>query len=362
MFANLYKFKPLIFSNKTMDEEYLKKITTAIILLVLIVLAFLLIKPLLLAIIMGLILAFIFSPVYDFFYKYLKSKNISALLICILLLVLIILPLWFLTPAIIDQSIKIYTSAQQIDFVTPLKNFFPNLFVSEQFSNEFGSTIYSFVTKLTSSLMVSLSELILNFAKIFLQMLVVFFVLFFTLRDKEELVKYIQSLLPFSKEVEKKLFKSSKDITVSVLYGQVVIGILQGILAGIGFFIFKVPNALLLTLFAALAGIFPIIGTALIWVPVVIYLLIAGNSFPALGVMVFGICSSMVENLIKPVFISKRTNMNTSLILIGMVGGLLFFGILGIVLGPLILAYLLIVLELYRKKSDPSIFMKEPNK
>jgi len=345
-----------------MDKEYLKKITTLIILLVLVVLAFFLVRPILLSIIMGLILAFIFSPLYNILYKYFKSKNLSASVICILLLVVIILPLWFLTPVVIDQSIKIYMASQQMDFVTPLKNFFPNLFVSEEFSAEIGSTIYSFVTKATNSLMNSVSKLILNFATIFLQLLVVFFVLFFVLRDKEELVKYIQSILPFSKEVEKKLFKSSKEITVSVLYGQVVIGIVQGLIAGIGFFIFKIPNALLLTFFAALAGIFPVIGTALVWVPVVIYLFIAGESLPAIGVAIFGIFSSLMENLIKPVFISKRTNMNTSLILIGMIGGLLLFGILGIILGPLIIAYLLIVLELYRDKGSPTVFTQEPSK
>jgi predicted PurR-regulated permease PerM len=345
-----------------MDEKYLKKITTAIILLVLIVLAFILIRPILLSIIIGLILAFIFSPLYDWFYKYSKSRNLSALLICTILLVVIILPIWFLTPIVIDQSIKVYIAAQQMDFVTPLKNFFPGLFVSEQFSAEIGSTIYSFVTRVTDSLMGYFSKFILNFPSIFLKLLIVFFVLFFVLRDKEDLVEYIQSLLPFSKEVERKLFKSSKDITVSVLYGQVVIGILQGIIVGIGFFIFKIPNALLLTFFAALAGIFPIIGTAIVWVPVVIYLLIAGESLPAIGVAIFGVCSTMIENLVKPVFVSKRTNMNTSLILIGMIGGLFLFGILGIILGPLIIAYLLIILELYRNKGDPTVFTKEPSK
>ena len=107
MFANLYKFRPLIFSNMVMNEDYFKKITTGIILLVLIVLAFLLVRPILLAIIMGLILAFIFSPIYDWFYKYFKSRNLSASLICLILLIVIILPLWFLTPVFIDQSIKI---------------------------------------------------------------------------------------------------------------------------------------------------------------------------------------------------------------------------------------------------------------
>ena len=84
----------------------------------------------------------------------------------------------------------------------------------------------------------------------------------------------MKSLLPFSKEVEKKIFDYSKGITSSVLYGQVIIGILQGIAAGLGFFIFGVPKALFLTLLAMMAGIFPIIGTTIIWLPVAIYLFI----------------------------------------------------------------------------------------
>jgi len=345
-----------------MDDAYFRKIMTTISLVVLIVLTFLLLKPILLAIIFGIILAFVFSPLYDWLYKTMKSKNLSAFLICILLLVIIILPLWFLTPIAVNQSIKIYLSSQQIDFVTPIKNIFPSLFASESFSAEIGSIIYSFVTKATNSLMNSFANLILHFPTFFLHFLVALFTFFFVLRDKEQIVTYVQSLLPFSKEVEKKLFKSSKDITVSILYGQVVIGILQGIVAGLGFFIFKVPNALLLTLLAALAGIFPIIGTAIIWIPVIIYLLIAGNTFAAMGVLLFGLISSTIENFLKPIFVSRRTNMNPSLILIGMIGGLFLFGILGIILGPLILAYLFIVLELYRDKRTLGILIQQPEK
>ena len=166
MFTKIYKFELRAFIKMKMDEDYLKKVAIAIILGVLVILSFLLLKPILLSIIMGLILAFIFSPIYNWFYKHTKSKNLSSLLICILLLVLIILPIWFLTPVVIDQSIKIYIFSQQIDFTTPLKTIFPGLFTSEAFSAEIGSTIYSFVTRITNSLMNSLSNLILNFPTI----------------------------------------------------------------------------------------------------------------------------------------------------------------------------------------------------
>ena len=117
------------------------------------------------------------------------------------------------------------------------------------------------------------------------------------------------------------------------------------------------PNALILTLLACLAGVFPIIGVAIIWVPVAIYLLIAGNTLPTLGVIIFGLISSSIDNFIRPIIVSKRTHMPSSLILIGMIGGIFLFGILGLILGPLILAYLLVILEIYRNKRTPSILI-----
>jgi len=243
-----------------------------------------------------------------------------------------------------------------MDFITPLKKIFPTLFSSEEFSAEIGATIYSFVTKMTSSLMTSLTRIITNFVNLFLQSLIVFFTLFFVLRDKEKLLTYIKSLLPFPKDIEKKLFESSKGITSSVIYGQVIIGMIQGIIVGIGFLIFKIPNALFLTLLATVAGILPIIGTTIIWLPVLIYLFIAGNTFQAIGIGIFGIVSASIDNFLRPLFVSKKTDMHPLLILIGMIGGFFFFGILGFILGPLILAYVLIILELYRIKRDTGIF------
>jgi predicted PurR-regulated permease PerM len=342
-----------------MEDAHFRRIVTTILLLALALLAFFLLKPLLLSIILGMILAFILSPMYNLILKGVKNKNLSSFITCVLLLLLIIIPLWFVIPMLIDQSIKLYLSVQQMDFVTPLKAIFPSLFDSTDFSQEVGSILHSFVTKMANSLMNSFSDIILNFPVIFLQLTVVLFTLFFVMRDKEELIGYIKSLLPFSPEVEKKLFKSSKDIASSVLYGQVFIGILQGIVAGIGFFIFGVPNALLFTLFSIVAGIFPIIGPFLVWMPIVVYLFIGGNTFSAVGVSIFGVISSSVDNLIRPVLVSRKTKMNAGLLLIGMIGGLLMFGILGFILGPLILAYLVIVLELYRDKKVPGVLIQE---
>jgi len=344
-----------------MGNEFFGKIITAVLLMVLIILSFFLIKPILLSIISAVILAFIFAPIYNRIFKITNSKNFSASLICLFLIIMIILPFWFFTPIIIKQSFKVYLFSQQIDFIAILKKISPSFFASEEFTKEVGSILYSFTNKVTNSTVNLFSKLLLNLPNLFLHFLIVFFTLFFTLKDKEKIILYIQSILPFSKDVEKKLFESSKGITISVIYGQVIVGIIQGIIAGAGFLIFGAPNALFLTFLALVAGIFPVIGTAIVWLPVGIYFFIAGNTFQAWGIITFGIISSTIDNLIRPAIVSKRTMMHPALILIGMVGGLLLFGILGFILGPLILAYLFIILEIYRDKRIPGVLYTNPN-
>ena len=341
---------------------YFEKIMTAIIIIFLVVISFFLLKPILLAIIAGLLLAFIFTPLYKWFYKKTKSKNLSASIVMVLLALIIIIPLWFLTPILITQSLKFIQATLQIDFVNLLKEVFPGLFRSEQISAQISSALTSFATKIADSVTGSLSYIILNFPTLSLQLLVVLFTFFFVLRDQEDVADYVKSLLPFPKEIENKLFTYSTDITKSVLFGQVIIGIVQGLIAGLGFIIFGVPNSIFLTLLAMFMGILPILGTPIVWIPVAIYMLIAGNNVAGWGVIIFGIISSTIDNILRPIFVSKMTKVHSGIILISMVGGLFLFGVLGLIIGPLIVAYLLIILELYRKKPVPGLIIQGEKK
>lgn len=338
-----------------MDEPYFRKIVTIILITILLVLSFFLLRPILLSIILGFILIFIFSPINDWFNKFIKSRTLCVTISTILLFLIIFLPLWFLTPLIIDEAVKFYLSFQKLDLVNNLKNIFPSLFSSEQFSSEITSTIQSFMAKTTNSLVNSLAEMILNLPTLLLQFTVIIFTFFFGLRDKEKLISYVKGIMPFTSDVEKKLFDSTKRITASVLYGQIIIGMIQGLIAGVGFIIFGVPNALFFALLATLAGILPIIGPIIVWVPIAIYLFVTGNTLPAIGIVIFGSASSLIDNFLRPIIVSKRTSLPTPLILIGMIGGLFLFGILGLILGPLIIAYLLIILEIYRNKKSSSL-------
>ncbi len=331
------------------EDTLFRKVFSIIIFLILLVLSFLVLKPILIAIVFGLILAFIFSPIYKFLLKITKSPNFSATIICLVLIALIILPIWFFTPTVINQTLKLYQSAQETDFVTPLKTVFPSFFASDEFSKEIGSTIQSFVTKASNFILNMLGSFLMNFPTLLLQFTVVLFTIFFVLRDNQQLVEYLESLIPFPKHIRKEFFDSSRDITASVLYGTVVIGLIQGVSIGIGLFLFRVPSAFLLTTLAVIAGVLPIIGTAIIWVPVMFYFLVVGNNLAAFGILLFGLFSSNIDHILRPMFVSRRTKLHSAVVLVGMLGGVFVFGFLGFLLGPLILAYLLIVLEMYRE-------------
>lgn len=342
-----------------MDEAYFKKISTIAILAGLIILSFFLLKPLLLPIIVGFILAFIFSPVYNLLYKLFRSKNLPSFIICIFVLALIVLPIWFFLPTVIDESIKFYRASQGLDIVTPLKTIFPSLFSSNEFSQEAGSIIHSALTNATNSLMNYFSNILIDLPQAILQIFVVFFTFFYTMRDKDRITSYIKSLIPFSKEIETKLFDSTRDLTFSILFGYIIVGIMQGLIQGIGFFVFGVPNAFILLILAIVAGILPIIGPAFVGIPVAFFLVVGGDAVSAIGILIFTAIASLSDHIVRPILVSKRTNMHPALVLIGMVGGFILLGVLGIIIGPLVIAYLIIIMEVYRKKNSPSILIQE---
>ncbi len=184
-----------------------------------------------------------------------------------------------------------------------------------------------------------------------------FFVFFFSLRDADKLKEFTSGISPFNKNQQGVLVKHFRDITDSIIFGQVVIGFLQGVLAGLGFLIFGVPNPLVLMVLAIIVGILPILGPPLIWIPLTIYFFATGNPAIAIGFLVYNIVVvTGLEYFLRIYIVSKRTKLPTVIILVGMIGGLFIFGALGFILGPLILAYFLVLLKAYKEKALSNLF------
>ncbi len=342
-------------------KEDVKRFAPLIITLILAVLAFFLVRPFLIPVIAGLILAYAFNPLYKKTNAYIKNRSISAGIMLIILLLVIAIPIWILTPIIINQAFNLFQTAQSADFSAIAARFFPT--ASKDFVAQMAVTMDSLVGKVSSVVLNILANLFFNAVKIGVGLIITAFVLFYALKDSDKIEKTILKLSPLGRAKEKILIKQFKDITSAIVYGQIAIGLIQGSLAGLGLFLFNVPNALILTIAAIFLSVIPIMGPSPIWIPVAVYMFFSGDVGLGIAFLAYNIfIVSTVDNIIRTYFVSKKMKMSPVLVLLGMIGGVFLFGILGIILGPLILAYLITFWESYRDSGSKSILISENHK
>lgn len=348
-----------------LDKEDFKNLITLALVAGLFILAIMIVRPVAMSILFGILLAYIFYPIYKLLLSKIKNENLSAFLICIALAVIILLVIGLIFSSLASQAIDLYFSLQNSNLEETINQILPT-FLSTEISANLAGSLNSFISNALASSLSKFTSFILNLPVIILQLFIVVFVFFFSLRDGKKGVEYMKSLSHLGKETQEKFLKQFKDITSSVLLGQIVIGIAQGIVAGIGYFIFGVPNALILTILTMFVGIIPLIGPWLAWLPIDIYLFLVGRTGAGIGLLIYGlVIISWIDVFIRPMIVSRKTEINSAIVIIGMLGGLFVFGVLGLIIGPLVLAYVLLVIELYRKKTfgQDIIFKKvEPNK
>lgn len=316
------------------------------------VLAFVVLRPIIIPIIFGLLFGYIFSPVYKRIKKALGGSNISAFLLIGLLIALIVIPLMFLIPVLGRQLFELYVMLQNTNFNEILNRFFEGEIATTmalQLDNIFGN-IFPILVGGVSDFLKDLPRFILQFA-------VFLFTFYFVVRDLDKLTAFISDLSPFSKSTEKKFLEEFRGITNAIVFGQVFIGIVQGLALGIVLYFFGVPKALLLTVITCIVSIIPVLGSWLIWLPVGIILLATGKAFSGIFILLYGaLFVSLIDNFLRPYFLSRNSNLPIVLSVIGTIGGLFVFGIAGLVLGPLILAYVLIILDFYKKGKLNELF------
>lgn len=341
-----------------LSDKNMRRILALFLILSLAVLAFLLIKPIILSIAAGLLLTYTFFPIYKKISLKIKSKNFSAVLVSLLVIILIVIPLYFIVPFLINQVFSLFKVAQDFNMQDFIKIIFPS--APEPFIIQMSVTLDGVVSKISSAILSTIVDLLLDAPTIMFHFAIIAFVFFFALRDSEELAKFVSALSPLNKNEEKKLVQQFKDITNSIVYGQIIIGLVQGITAGIGFYIFGVPNALVLSVLALIFSIIPILGPFFVWIPATIYMFSLGNTVPATVFLLYNLLIvSNIDNVLRVYLLSKKTDLSQVIILIGMIGGLFIFGILGLILGPLILAYFITFLKAYKDNTLSSLFTVE---
>jgi len=339
----------------TISSQEIRRVFVLSLILILVILSFMVLKPIILSIITGLILAYAFFPIYKKTYKILKEKNTSALAVCFMIFLVVFIPIWFIIPTIMRQAYGLFSAVQNIHIAGLISKVFPT--ASDQFQKELASIIISFIGDTTSTILDYMTNFLFNLPSVLLQAAVVVFVFFFALRDNDKLKEFAEGISPFRKDKARILVKKFKEITSSVVFGYIIVGVIQGIATGIGMILFGVPNAFMLTLLAIFTSILPMVGPWFIWIPATIYLFLNGSPGAAIGFMLYSaLFVSSIDNILRPYIVARKTGTSSVIVLIGMIGGLFLFGILGIILGPLILSYLILFLKAYKDKTLSDMF------
>jgi predicted PurR-regulated permease PerM len=184
-----------------------------------------------------------------------------------------------------------------------------------------------------------------------LNLVIAFFGLYYMLRSDEKAWRVIQSYIPFSPATADALRNRFVSVTEATLLGTMLIAVIQGTLVGVGFRIVNLPNPFFWGTATAIASILPVLGTALVWAPAVLVLLVQNRFGAAITMLVIGAgIASNIDNLIRPLIYRRVSHIHPMITLVGAFAGVKLFGLLGVLLGPLAIAFLFELLQFYRQE------------
>ena len=164
------------------------------------------------------------------------------------------------------------------------------------------------------------------------------FLLFFLLRDGRLMLEHLTQLIPMEPARRKELLSYLADVTLAVVFGSVATALIQGMLAGVGFALVGLPSPVVFAVLATIAAFLPA-GSAIVLVPAVLYLLVTGHWGAATFLAIWSAAVGVADNLLRPFLVAKRAEVSTLAVFVGAIGGASAFGILGLVIGPVLLGF-----------------------
>lgn len=329
----------------------LKKIFIAAIIIALVVTAFFLIKDYISIILSSAVLAFLLQWPYKKLKKIIKKEEIAALLIVLVVVGALFLIFYIVIQATIREAFNLYLSIQKIDTYQVIESFVRKIFKNAQFSSQLTIAIQGSIATITNRFISSLGNFITNVPKIIFQLFILIFLTFYFLKEGDKVVESVKKILPFNKETNEKFIKRAKEIASATIIGMVFVGIIQGITASIGFYLFHAPSPLFFSILATFFAILPFVGPWLVWAPVGLAMIGTGNTLNGILLLTFGLLVvGTIDNIIRPIIVGKRAKINPAIALIGMLGGLSLLGPIGLIVGPILLEYLLMFLSFYAKE------------
>lgn len=331
-----------------------RPIKIAMALLLLAVLAVVLIHallPYINAFLGAFILYVILRPIYQLMIKKAHlPRGVSALITIILSFLLILLPLYFLISTI---AVEIQNALQYVNnvltYAEVLRTFLENLNLEQLPVNidlktkvvEVASSVANYTSLILLSAVQSLGQRAVEFT-------IMYFLLYYLLTAEDsDFARSLYSAIPFNRENSDKLLDEFRVIVKTTLVSSLIIAIIQGGILTIAFLLLDVQGAILWGTVAALFSFLPLVGATIIWVPAVIIQLLQHDYFAAVGILFAGIVVSTMDNFVRPFIQKQLGSLHPMISLLGIIIGINLFGLIGLVVGPLLLSYFLLVARMF---------------
>ena len=281
------------------------------------------------------------------------SSTLAAALMVLLVSVVFFAPMYLLVKNLVMQAIGLvrYLQAGGLDaFMANLSHGHPKLgsaitsAIGEFAPGISGSQIAGwFAPKLGSAFGAIVRGIV--------DMVLLLFFYFFLVRDEASALRTLESILPLRSDESFDFTRKLHDIIEAVFAGRMLIAMLQGIAAGVAYWLLGVPGALLWGFVTFVCCLVPAFGAFLAWVPICLYLGLAQSWTRSLILAIWcgGVVSTM-DNFLYPVFVGRKTDLHTGVIFVAIFGGLAFFGISGFILGPVLVASAMLLLQLWKQR------------
>lgn len=304
--------------------------------ILLLFLAYLVIKPFIFTLIFAVILAYILAPLHVFIHRKIKNSTVSSLILVVIIALVLFIGGFYFVSTVVNEARDIFITLKSSEIgTTQIEEFFGSPYIKP------------IVEKVALTVVGKGTQFLVSLPLFFLNIIIMLFVLFYSFKEKD-IGRNIVNLLPMKESYKESLYAELKKVSKLVLYGFVIVGIIQGIIGGLSFLIFKVPNPLFWTLVMVVASILPI-GPWLVWIPVAALKFMTGDVTAAIGLALFGIIiTNNIDLFVRPLVVGKKAQIHPLIVLIGGLGGLLAFGPIGLIIGPLIIAFTISFLRVYK--------------
>ncbi len=331
-------------------------------------LLFRMLAPFLSPIMWAIVLVILFQPIHQRLFRRVRNVNVAALLSCLLVLAVVIVPAALIVMGLIGELIATYRLIEERFASGAWASRFElgrnrvlerSLSWLTQYADLSELNLHAFILnnlqRLSGYLAARSAEVVKQFSSFLFNTGLAIFTTYFLFRDGPALIARLKRAIPLPGSEAEEVFKRMQETIQATLYGGIAVALAQGTLGGVAFWLVGLPSPLTWGAVMFFFSLLPVVGAAIIWVPAAIVLIAQGSLGKGLFLLLWGVLViSTVDNIIRPWVIGGRTRLPILLIFFSVLGGVKLFGFLGVVMGPVVLSVALALCEIFRRQMSPA--------